>query len=409
MKHENISGKKIIVGITGGIAAYKSCLLIRSLRLQGAEVRVVITPSALEFITPLTLAALSGNEVITSIFPKEKSNLKMSTWHIDYALWADLTIIAPATINTIAKIAHGFADNPVTTIVTALRTPLIISPAADVDMYQNPITQKNIKILEELGYFIIPAEEGNLASGLSGFGRLPELEKLLDAIDLVLSNRNKDLKGKKILVTAGPTFEDIDPVRFIGNRSSGKMGNAIANSAFLRGANVTLITGPVSNYSYPEIKKINVRSAEEMKNAVDNELKNNDVLIMSAAVADYKPTKVSNKKIKKEDGLSSINLTKTTDILSSIKKQNKIVVGFALETDNEKENAFKKLSSKNLDLIILNSLNDKGSGFEHDTNKIIIIDKKNNKKEFPLLSKLSVANNILDEILPLIGKKKTVK
>lgn len=406
MKYDNISGKKIIVGITGGIAAYKSCLLIRALRLYGAEVKVVTTPSALQFITPLTLSALSGNEVITSIFPKENSNTKLSTWHIDYALWADLTIIAPATINTIAKIAHGFADNPVTTIVTALRTPLIISPAADVDMYQNPITQKNIKILEELGYYIIPAEEGDLASGLSGAGRLPETEKLLDAIDLVLSGNIKDLSGRKILVTAGPTYEDIDPVRFIGNRSSGKMGIAIAKAAYLRGADVTLISGPVNSYIFPEIKNIKVRSAEEMKNAVDNELNINDVLIMSAAVADYKPSKVSNKKIKKEEGVSSIPLTKTTDILSLIKKKNKIIVGFALETDNENENALKKLTSKNMDLIVLNSLNEKGSGFEHDTNKIIIINKQKKKKEFPLLSKFSTANNILNEVFPLLNKKR---
>ena len=400
MRDEIFTGKKIIVGVTGGIAAYKSALLVRELVKKGAEVKVVMTPSATEFITPLTLSTLSSNEVIVNIFPpSQKNGTSISTWHIDNALWADLMIITPATINTIAKIAHGFADNALLTLVSALRCPLVIAPAADIDMYQNPIARENIKKLVEVGYYIILAEEGELASGLSGKGRLAEIEKILDAAELVLSGYKKDFTGKKILITAGPTFEDIDPVRFIGNRSSGKMGFALAKAAYLRGADVTLISGPTNEISYQEINLIKIRSAANMKKAVERELKQNEILIMSAAVADFRPLTTSNKKIKKEDKLASVKLVENDDILASVDKKNKIIVGFALETDNELQNASKKLKNKNLDMIVLNSLKDKSSGFEVDTNKITLIQKSGRQIKLPLLSKFQAANKILSEIL----------
>lgn len=399
MKNDILSGKKIILGVTGCIAAYKSCVIVRELVKRCAEVKVVMTNSALEFITPLTLSTLSHNPVTVNIFPEtQKNGTALSAWHIDLATWADLMIVAPATVNTIAKITNGFADNALTTLVTALRCPLILVPAADVDMYENKITQENLVKLESLGYYIIPAESGELASGLWGDGRLADTPKIIDSIELVLSGNKKDLMDRKILLTAGPTYEDIDPVRFIGNRSSGKMGFAIAKAAWLRGADVTLITGPTSEHVYPEIKMINVRNAQQMKSAVDKELKTNDVLIMSAAVADFKPAVTVNKKIKKEQKLNEIKLVHTSDILSTIKKDNKIIVGFALETDNENSNAKKKLTSKDLNLIVLNSLKDKKSGFEFDTNKISVIHKNGSTKNYPLLSKFQAANNILTEL-----------
>ncbi len=254
MQKDILQGKKILLGVTGCIAAYKSTFLIRDFIKRGAEVKVIMTPSATEFITPLTLSTLSENEVIVNIFPKTKNeSTSLNTWHIDYALWADLMIVAPATVNTVAKIAKGYADNALTTLVAALRCPLIIAPAADIDMYDNKINQINLKTIREVGHFIVDAEEGELASGLNGTGRLADINKIIDAAELVLSGYKKDLLGKKILVTAGPTFEDIDPVRFIGNRSSGKMGFQIAKAAFLRGAEVTLISGPSKENYYPEI------------------------------------------------------------------------------------------------------------------------------------------------------------
>lgn len=391
------NGKKIIVGITGGIAAYKTAFLIRDLVSNGAEVKVAVTPSALNFITPLTLSTLSQNDIIVNTFPDSNSSYS-NTWHIDVATWADLMIIAPATINTVAKIVNGFADNALTTLVTALRCPLIIAPAADMDMYQNPITQKNIKTLSDLGYFVVEAEEGFLASGLTGKGRLADLNKILDAAEIVLKGYKKDLTGRKILVTAGPTQEDIDPVRFITNRSSGKMGYQIAKSAFLRGADVTLISGPSSEKIYPEIKKVNVKSADEMYKAVQQEIEENEILIMSAAVADYTPAEKKSTKIKKEDNFQNIELTKTVDILSAVNKENKFIVGFALETDNEIEHAKKKLTQKGLDMIVLNSLREAGSGFEIDTNKITIINKRLDVTDLPLLTKFETANQILNQI-----------
>jgi len=400
MRNDILSGKKIILGVTGGIAAYKSCYIVRELIKRKAEVRVVMTPSAVEFVAPLTFSTLTNYKVQVNTFPlSQKEGTDVSTWHVDYALWADLMVIAPATVNTIAKIAHGFADNALTTLASALRSPLLIVPAADVDMYKNKFTQENLNKLESNGAYIVKAESGELASGLSGYGRMADVQKIIDAAEIVLSGIKKDLDGKRILITAGPTFEDIDPVRFIGNRSSGKMGFAIAKAAFLRGADVTLISGPTSEIAYPEIKTLKVRSAAEMKKNVEKELKGNDVIIMAAAVADFKPVVTRTKKIKKENNFSEIKLTQTDDILASIKKDGKTLIGFALETDDEKSNAVKKLKAKNLDMIVLNSIKDKMSGFEYDTNKITVIHKTGRQKSYPLLSKFQAANKILSEII----------
>jgi phosphopantothenoylcysteine decarboxylase/phosphopantothenate--cysteine ligase len=402
MIKDQLAGKKILLGVTGCIAAYKSCFIVRELIKRGAEVKVIMTPSATEFIAPLTLATLSHHEVIVNTFPRnQKDGTNLSTWHIDYALWADLMLIAPATINTIAKISYGFADNALTTLVTALRSPLLIAPAADVDMFNNPINKENLVKLEDLGHYILYPESGELASGLSGEGRLADINKIIDAAELILSGYSKDLIGKKILVTAGPTYEDIDPVRFIGNRSSGKMGYAIAKFAYLRGAEVTLISGPSSQSIYPEIKMIKVRSASEMGKAVKREIDKNDLLIMSAAVSDFRPIKSASNKIKKEKGTIDLKLELNPDILSSIKSKKAKVVGFALETQNVLSNAKKKLKEKNLDMIVLNSPG-KESGFEVDTNKVTLLKQDGRTIKLPLLSKYQVANKILSEAKSII-------
>lgn len=402
MIRDSFSGKKILLGVTGGIAAYKSCQIVRSLVSRGAEVKVVMTPAATEFITPLTLSTLSGNEVIINTFPQtQKENLKVNPWHVEYGLWADLMIIAPATINTVAKIAHGFADNALTSLVHALRCPLLIAPAADMDMYNHPAHRDNLSKLENFGYYICEAETGFLASGLSGPGRMADVEKIIDYAEMIISGFTQDLKRKKILVTAGPTYEDIDPVRYIGNRSSGKMGFEIAKAAFLRGADVTLISGHSHEKCYPEIKLIQVRSADEMKKRVEDELTSNEVLIMAAAVADFKPQKTSDRKIKKDDNLNEVKLVNTDDILLSLNKKDKLVIGFALETNDEIINAEKKLKEKNIDMIVLNSLQDESAAFEVPTNKIIVISKNGTRKDYPLLTKFQTANNLLSEITDL--------
>ena len=397
MIKDPLNGKKILLGVTGCIAAYKSCLIVRELIKRGAKVKVVLTPSAVEFITPLTLSTLSQNDVIVNTFPKnQKDGTNLSTWHIDFALWADLMLVAPATINTIAKIAHGFADNALTTLVTALRSPLLIAPAADVDMYNNPINKENLEKLERLGHYIIYPESGELASGLSGEGRLADTNKIIDAVEMILSGYSKDLIGKKILVSAGPTYEDIDPVRYIGNRSSGKMGYALAKAAYLRGAKVTLVSGPSSQNIYPEISLVRVRSAVEMERAIKKEIDKNDLLIMSAAVSDFRPSKALLNKIKKDKGSIDLKLEMNPDILSSIKSKKTKIIGFALETENELKNAKKKLKEKMIDLIISNSPG-KESGFETDTNKVTIIRQDGKSIRIPLLSKFQVANKILTE------------
>jgi phosphopantothenoylcysteine decarboxylase/phosphopantothenate--cysteine ligase len=397
MIRDVLDGRKIILGVTGGIAAYKSCLLVRELKNRGAEVRVIMTPSALQFIAPLTFSTLTGNEVIVNIFPESQENgANLKTWHIEYALWADLMIIAPATVNTIAKIVNGFCDNALTTVVAAIRCPLVVAPAADMDMYMNKISQSNLrKLKDESGAYVIDAEKGELASGLIGTGRMADINKIINVLELILSGYKQDLVDKKILVTSGPTYEDIDPVRFIGNRSSGKMGHNIAKAACLRGAEVTLISGPTTETIYPEINLLQVRSAMEMLKAVSENIKSNDALIMSAAVADYTPDKKTNIKIKKEDNLDSIKLKKTQDILASVKKSNKKIVGFALETDNAIENAKKKLFKKNLDLIVLNCLSEENSAFESEENKVTIITKTGKVEELPAMSKFQVANKVL--------------
>jgi phosphopantothenoylcysteine decarboxylase/phosphopantothenate--cysteine ligase len=402
MIKDSLKGKKILLGVTGCIAAYKSCLIVRELIKRGAEVKVVMTPSATEFIAPLTLTTLSHNEVIVNTFPhSQKDGTKLSTWHIDYALWADLMLIAPATINTIAKISYGFADNALSTLVIALRSPLLIAPAADVDMFNNPINKENLKKLERLGYNIIYPESGELASGLSGEGRLADTNKIIDAVELIVSGYSKDIAGKKILVTAGPTYEDIDPVRFIGNRSSGKMGYEVAKAAYLRGADVTLISGPSAQSIYPEIKMIKVRSASEMEKAVKQEINKNDLLIMSAAVSDFRPLKIASNKIKKEKGTMDLKLELNPDILASVKSKKAKVIGFALETQNELNNAKKKLKEKNLDMIVLNSPG-RASGFEVDTNKVTILKQNGKAIKLPLQSKFQVANKILSEANSLL-------
>lgn len=397
-----LTGKKIILGVTGCIAAYKSCLLVRELVKNGADVRVVLTPSASEFVSPLTLSTLSRNKVIQGIFPAQKGPVvEADPWHIEYGLWADLMVIAPASINTVAKMAMGFADNALTTLVTARRSPLLVCPAADVDMYEYPLTQRNLKMLEDQGGYVLEAESGELASGLNGKGRLPETGKIVDAIKLILytGSAKKDLSGQKILVTAGPTYEDIDPVRYLGNRSSGKMGFEIAKAAWLRGAEVTLVSGPSSLSVYPEINRKNVRTAEQMKNAVEENLTGDTILIMAAAVADFTPSSPGAKKIKKTEKAPLIELSFTDDILLSVKERPKrLAVGFALETDSEEQNALDKMIRKNLDMIILNSLNDTGSGFEYDTNLVTMIDRNGEKARTGLLTKTEIAHKILDKI-----------
>lgn len=403
MEQDVLSKKKIVIGVTGGIAAYKSCFLIRELIKRNAKVKVVMTPSAVQFISPLTFSSLSKNEVVIDIFPSsQKKGTDLSTWHIDLALWADILIITPATINTIAKIAHGFADNALTAFVTAMRNPVIICPTADAFMYNSKAAQLNINKLKQLGFVILNAEEGELASGITGKGRMPDVQKIIDKAEIVLSGINEDLIGKKFLISAGPTYEDIDPVRFIGNRSSGKMGFEIAKAAYLRGADVILISGPTYLNIYPEIKLIKIRSAAEMKKEIEKNIEYSDALIMAAAVADFKPKSLSKKKIKKQNQLNSIELVQTEDILASLKNKNKTIAGFALETENGLANAKRKLKEKNLAMIVLNELNKKGSGFEFDTNQVTIITKNGKKIEIPMQSKFQIANKILNQLIEIL-------
>lgn len=392
---DSLSGKKILLGITGGIAAYKSCSLIREFIRRGAEVRVIVTQAALRFVTPLTLETLSGNKIVSDIFDEKTEG----TWHIHLAQWADLYLIAPATLNTVAKIAHGFSDNPVTTLALARRSPMLVCPAADEDMYEKPVSRQNIQTLRDQDIFVLEAEHGFLASGLTGAGRLPELDKIIDACETVLTGFRKDLVGKRILITAGPTFEDIDPVRYIGNRSSGKMGYWLAKAAFLRGATVSLISGHTALSLYPEIKKTEIRSAAEMAREVERQITENDVLIMAAAVADYTPASPAPQKIKKKDAGLPLQLVQTADILKSLAKHDKKIIGFALESENEIENATKKLHEKNLDMIVLNSATKPGAGFEVDTNEVKILYPNGNLIEISPRSKFQVAHAILNEVV----------
>ena len=399
-----LRGKHILVGVTGGIAAYKVCYLVRELKKAGADVKVVMTEAATRFVAPLTFSALSAHEVASDLWTRNQSTSSaVGTQHIDLAAWADLFVIAPASANTIAKLTYGLSDNLLTIIALASTGPIVLAPTMDADMYINPVTQQNVAKLKERGYFVVPPEEGEHASGLKGPGRLPAVELILEEIDRVLEKSHQDLKGKKILVTAGPTHEAIDPVRFIGNRSSGKMGFALANAAALRGATVTLITGPVHLETPRSVTRIDVESADNMQREVLKRARKADAVIMAAAVADYTPQAPTRNKIKKESVAKSLTLAlkETPDILASIgqkKSKGQVLVGFALETEDELRGAREKLKRKNLVFIVLNSLADKGAGFGTDTNVVTIIDKKGKAEKFPLMSKFDVANEILSRL-----------
>ena len=387
--------KKILIIITGGIAGYKMNSVVREFVKKGAEVRVILTPSAERFVTKLTFATLSKNEVLSDFY---KEN---GTWnnHIELAIWADVILVAPCTANTLTKMAMGICDNLAMAIYLSARCPIFVAPAMDLDMYAHRITQQNLETLENLGVRIIPAEFGELASGLIGQGRMAEPDVLIQHIEYHFVKKI-DLKDKKILITAGPTYEAIDPVRFIGNHSSGKMGYAIANEAKERGAEVILISGPsAEKLKYDDIKLIKVTSAKEMYSTVFQYFDEVDVAIASAAVADYTPKIVAKEKIKKHEEEFVIELVKNPDILKTMgeRKNKQFLVGFALETNNEEENAQQKLEKKNLDMIVLNSLKDKGAGFKNDTNKIKILTSEE-KKDFELKSKTEVAKDILDFI-----------
>lgn len=406
-----LAGKKIILGVTGGIAAYKTPLLVREFVKAGAEVQVVMTRAAQQFVAPLTLSTLSRRDVIAEMFTDRVEQTTRSwTQHIDLALWADVMLIAPATAHTIAKIAHGFADDFLTTLVLALRSPLVLAPSMDVDMYLNPSTQRNIATLKEVGCFVLAPEEGELASGLSGVGRLPEIDRLVRAVDDVLERVHQDLRAVRVVITAGPTYEPIDPVRFIGNYSSGKMGFAIATAAALRGADVTLIAGPVSLATPRNTRRIDVQTARQMYDTVHREYDQADIVIMAAAVADFTVASPSPAKIKREQLESetfTLTLTKNPDILKSLgeKKRHQVLVGFALETGNGVANARAKLSAKNLDLIVLNNPLEEGAGFGTETNRVTILSSDGSIDELPLMSKFDVALNILNKAAALRSRR----
>ncbi|MCZ4320225.1 bifunctional phosphopantothenoylcysteine decarboxylase/phosphopantothenate--cysteine ligase CoaBC [Aequorivita viscosa] len=399
-----LNGKNILLGVTGGIAAYKTAFLVRLLVKKGANVKVVMTDSAKEFVTPLTLATLSKNEVFSSFTDEKDENaFKEPKWnnHVELALWADLFLIAPATANTLSKMANGTCNNLLLACYLSAKCPVYYAPAMDLDMYQHPSTAATFEKLNSFGNIQIPAAFGELASGLVGQGRMAEPEEIVSFLENNILSK-LPLRGKKFLVTAGPTYEAIDPVRFIGNHSSGKMGYAIAETAAELGAEVVLISGPSAlKLENDFIKIIRVTSAEEMYNAAHEYFDSSDVAILSAAVADYRPTEVVSEKIKKKTDNFTLHLTKTKDILASlgeIKKQ-QFLVGFALETQNEEENAKLKLKKKNLDLIVLNSLRDEGAGFKSDTNKITLISKDNKTLPFPVKPKTEVAKDILEYII----------
>ncbi|MFN0157405.1 MAG: bifunctional phosphopantothenoylcysteine decarboxylase/phosphopantothenate--cysteine ligase CoaBC [Bacteroidota bacterium] len=403
-----LHGKHIVLGVTGGIAAYKSAWLVRELVKAGADVQVVMTRNATQFVTPLTLSTLSRREVIIELFPASgDQSTDQWTKHIDLALWADIMFIAPATANTMAKIVHGMADDFLTTLVLALRCPLALAPAMDVDMYKNDTTQRNIDALRQSGCLVLDPEEGELASGLSGPGRLPEIERLVKFVDGILDKVHQDLKGRKVLVTAGPTHEPIDPVRFIGNRSSGRMGFALANAAAQRGADVTLVSGPVELRTPRNTRRVDVETAEQMKTAVEKEFPSADLVVMSAAVADFTPANVAEKKMKREASAGdtmNLELKKNPDILRGLgeKKLRQVLVGFALETNDGVANAKKKLSSKNLDVVVLNTVGEEGAGFGTETNIVTVITPDGTVERLPKMSKFDVAHEILNRVVPLL-------
>lgn len=394
-----LQGKKILLGITGSIAAYKSIILLRQLIKAGAEVKVIMTPSAKDFVTPLTLGTLSRNPVLIDMFDEQSwSN------HVMLGRWADLMLIAPLSCNTLAKMANGQCDNLLLTTYLSATCPVIVAPAMDEDMWHHPTTNENLKKIENFGNKIIPVEKGDLASGLVGDGRMAEPEQIIDFITNSFFFQSP-IKGKKAIVTAGPTYEPIDPVRFIGNHSSGKMGIAIARELKDRGADVTLILGPTQiAFSESGINLVKVMTAEEMYHAAVSAFEGADIAVMAAAVADFSPINIAKEKIKKKEGPINIELTKTKDILKSLgerKQKGQILVGFALETNNEEQNALEKLVKKNADLIVLNSLNDAGAGFGYDTNKITIFAKDGQEFNFAAKQKTEVAKDIIDTIIQL--------
>ena len=400
-----LKGKKIVLGITGSIAAYKACYIIRGLIKQGAEVQVVITPAGKEFITPITLSALTSKPVICEFFAQRDG-----TWnsHVDLGLWADAMLIAPATASTIGKMANGVADNMLITTYLSAKAPVFVAPAMDLDMYAHPSTQKNLDTLRSYGNHIIEPGTGELASHLVGKGRMEEPEVIIQYLANYFAGKEGDLRGKTIMITAGPTYEKIDPVRFIGNYSSGKMGFAIADECAARGAKVIMVSGPVQQQLKYPADWFTVESADQMYAAACNFFMEADAAILSAAVADFTPEQVADAKIKREkEGEMTLRLKPTKDIaacLGQMKKDRQVLVGFALETNDELHNAEDKLQRKNLDFIVLNSLNDKGAGFRCDTNKISIIDRES-KTDFPLKSKAEVAADIVDRLVEVLKNK----
>lgn len=395
-----LKGKKIVLGITGSIAAYKSCLIIRALIKHGAEVQVVITSSGKEFITPITLSALTHKPVISEFFSQRDG-----TWHshVDLGLWADAMLIAPCTASTLGKMAHGVADNMLITTYLSMKAPVFIAPAMDLDMYQHPSTQANLQQLKSYGNHIIEPASGFLASGLEGKGRMEEPEKIVEQLDIFF-NSSADLRGKYIMITAGPTYEKIDPVRFIGNYSSGKMGYALAEECYRRGAEVTLISGPVSLSCSEGIKRIDVESCEDMYEQAIKAFPQQHAAILCAAVADFKPENVAETKIKREKDDLLLRLKPTQDIASTLgkmKTSDQHIVAFALETNNEELNAKQKLEKKNADFIVMNSTRNPGTTFQSDENQITIIHKEG-KKEYAKKPKTDVAKDIVDELATLL-------
>ena len=403
-----LKGKKIVLGITGSIAAYKACLIIRGLIKQGAEVQVVITPAGKEFITPITLSALTHKPVVSEFFSQRDG-----TWnsHVDLGLWADAMLIAPATASTIGKMAHGIADNMLITTYLSMKAPVFIPPAMDLDMYAHPSTQQNLRTLQGYGNHIIEPQSGFLASGLEGKGRMEEPEKIVDALDKFFAEEDKQgattttpLTNKRILITAGPTYEKIDPVRFIGNYSSGKMGFALAEECAARGAEVTLVAGPVALSCSERIHRIDVESCEDMYQAALEAWKESDAAILCAAVADFRPETQADQKIKRENDDLVIRLKPTHDIaaaLGSVKREGQCLVGFALETNDEEQNAQKKLEKKNFDFIVLNSLRNEGTCFRTDENQIKIISRAG-EQSFEKKPKTEVAKDIVDTLSQLM-------
>ena len=394
-----LKGKKILLGVCGSIAAYKTAFLVRLFIKQGAEVRVVMTPSATSFITPVTLATLAKHPVYTEYF-----NPTDGTWHnhVELGLWADVMVIAPLSANTLGKLASGLCDNLLTAVYLSARCPVYIAPAMDLDMYAHPATQANIQALESYGNRLIPAESGELASGLHGSGRMAEPEHIVAHLENLFSEKSKPLSGKKALVTAGPTYEPIDPVRFIGNHSSGKMGFAIAERLAAQGATVTLVAGPTHLATPEGVNRVDVMTAQEMHDAATTCFPDQDMAVLAAAVADYRPAEVAQQKIKKSEDDMGLALVKNPDIaltLGQQKRPDQMLVGFALETNNQEANAQGKLERKNFDFIVLNSPSTEGTGFGHDTNRITIIARDTKPRHFELKSKKEVAQDIVDEII----------